>query len=124
MRAGIDSSERMTEVLHAVAEAGAAMIALHARLRRHSYAEAATWAWIAEAKAFLRRSGFATPLIGNGGIDMAEDARRMRTETGCDGVMIGRAALADPWIFRQALGAPASSPAQAAGVRAGMTPMR
>ncbi len=100
MRAGIDDASRMTEVLHAVAQAGAAMISLHARLRRHSYAHPATWDWIAEATAFLRGQGFTTPIIGNGGIDEAGDVARMRAETGCDGVMIGRGALADPWIFR------------------------
>ncbi len=119
MRAGIESSERMTEVLHAVAEAGAAMIALHARLRRHSYAEPATWSWIADARSFLRRGGFAVPLIGNGGVDVAEDVGRMRAQTGCDGVMVGRAALADPWIFRQAGGGAAPTVAEAAGFALG-----
>ena len=115
MRAGIDGAGRMLEVIHAVAEAGAAMISLHARLRCHSYAEPATWAWIAEAKAFMRARGIAIPLVGNGGVDVADDVARMRDETGCDGVMIGRGAIRDPWIFAQALGAAAPTRAVAAG---------
>jgi nifR3 family TIM-barrel protein len=114
MRAGIDGPARMADCVLAVAEAGAAMVALHARLRCTSYAEPATWRWIAEARAALRRAGHAIPLIGNGGVDAPEDAARMRAETGCDGVMIGRAALADPWIFRQALGGAPPSTTDAA----------
>jgi tRNA-dihydrouridine synthase len=91
------------------------MISLHARLRCHSYEVPATWAWIAEAKAFLRSAGLATPLVGNGGVERPEDLARMRAETGCDGVMVGRGAIRDPWIFAQALGGPAPTAAMAAG---------
>ena len=103
MRAGIQDPVRLTEILHAVAEAGAAMITLHARLRIHGYHQPAHWPWIAEAVAFLKGR---VPLIGNGGVESPADVQRMLAETGCDGVMIGRAALADPWIFAGARGAP------------------
>ncbi len=115
MRAGITDAGRLAEVLCAVAEAGAAMITLHARLRIHGYHQPAHWPWIAEAVAVLRRCGHHVPVIGNGAVDVASDVGRMFGETGCDGVMIGRAALADPWIFACARGAPAPTPAQAVG---------
>ena len=111
MRAGITDHARLTEILHAVAEAGAAMITLHARLRIHGYHQPAHWPWIAEAVAFLKGR---VPLIGNGAVDMPEDVARMTAETGCDGVMIGRAALADPWIFACARGAPRPTAVDAA----------
>lgn len=113
MRAGITDHGRLGEILCAVAEAGAAMITLHARLRIHGYHQPAHWEWIAEGIAVLRRAGHQVPLIGNGAVDVAADAGRMFAETGCDGVMIGRAALADPWIFACARGAPAPTVAQA-----------
>ncbi len=113
MRAGITDASRLAEVLCAVAEAGAAMITLHARLRIHGYHQPAHWAWITAAVAELRRAGHRQPLIGNGAVDEAADVARMFAETGCDGVMIGRAALADPWIFAAAHGAPPSTARQA-----------
>jgi tRNA-dihydrouridine synthase C len=112
MRAGITDPGRLLEILQAVAEAGAAMITLHARLRIHGYHQPAHWQWIAEAKRFL---GDRVPLVGNGAVDVPEDVERMRAETGCDAVMIGRAALANPWIFACAAGAPAPTASQAAG---------
>ena len=112
LRAGITDHVRLAEILLAVAEAGAAMITLHARLRIHGYHQPAHWPWIAEAVAILRGR---VPLIGNGGVESPEDVQRLIAETGCDGVMIGRAALADPWIFACARGAPPPTVADAAG---------
>ncbi len=107
MRVGVAGDARLEENLHAAAEAGAAMVILHARLRTTSYHQPARWEWLARAAAWLKPRG--VPLIGNGGIDTAADAARMLAQTGCAGAMIGRAALADPWIFRAvAGGAPAS----------------
>jgi tRNA-dihydrouridine synthase B len=80
--------------------------------KRQGYHQPAHWQWIAEAKRFL---GDRVPLVGNGAVDVPEDVERMRAETGCDAVMIGRAALANPWIFACAAGAPAPTAAQAAG---------
>jgi tRNA-dihydrouridine synthase C len=104
MRAGISSPAHLRELVAAAAEAGAAAITLHARLRIHGYHEPATWAWLAEAADALRHCGRPVPLIGNGGVETAADVRRMQAETGVDGVMIGRAALSDPFIFRVATG--------------------
>lgn len=104
IRAGVDDDALFDDVLDACCDAGAAGMILHARLRRDSYSVPARWEWIAWAAERLRPRGVV--LIGNGGIDVAADVPRMLDETGCDGVMIGRAAFANPWIFREAHGGP------------------
>ena len=113
IRAGVDDDGLLEEVLHAAAEAGAAMIALHARLRSDPYSRAARWEWIARAAALLHSDHPGIPLVGNGGIDRAGDAHRMIRETGCDGVMVGRGALADPFLFREMAGGPPASEGEA-----------
>ena len=113
LRVGITSPARLDELMLAAAEAGAAMITLHARLRCQSYAEPSTWSWIAQAKRTLVAAGHTVPLVGNGSVEAPGDVARMRRETGCDAVMIGRGALADPWIFAQAGGGPGPTPAMA-----------
>lgn len=115
VRAGIDDASPLGEVLDACAEAGAAAVTLHARLRTNSYADPARWEWIASAAARLHDRRPAVPLIGNGGVATASDVARMRAETGCDAVMIGRAALADPWIFRESSGGPPATREEALG---------
>jgi tRNA-dihydrouridine synthase C len=114
MRAGIDSAAHLQELVLSIAEAGAAMLTLHARLRIHSYAHPSTWEWIALAKETLVREKKTMPLIGNGSIDTIEDIDRMMRETGCDGVMIGRGALVDPWLFARYAKRPAPSVREAA----------
>ena len=71
-------------------------VALHARTREQGYSGQAQWQWIAAIK-----QAVGIPVIGNGDVRTPEDAAAMVAETGCDAVMIGRAAPANPWIFRQ-----------------------
>jgi nifR3 family TIM-barrel protein len=71
-------------------------LALHARTREQGYSGQAQWGWIAQVKQAVR-----LPVMGNGDIRTPEDAAAMVAQTGCDAVMIGRAAPANPWIFRQ-----------------------
>jgi tRNA-dihydrouridine synthase len=84
----------------AMENAGCAGLAVHPRTRAQGYAGSADWQVIAELKREVRRM----PIIGNGDVKTPQDARRMREITGCDFVMIGRAALGNPWIFRQLAG--------------------
>lgn len=76
---------------------GAAAVAMHARTARQMYTGCADRSRIAELKRSL-----SIPVVGNGDVETAEDVVTMQRETGCDGVMIGRASMKNPWIFRQA----------------------
>lgn len=96
-RAGWNDGELVHRDMARLAEdCGCAAVALHPRTREQGYSGCADWTRIAEAKQAVR-----IPLIGNGDIQTPEDAVRMTRETGCDAVMIGRAAASNPWIFRQ-----------------------
>jgi nifR3 family TIM-barrel protein len=75
---------------------GAQAVALHARTASQQFSGTAAWEHIARLKETL-----GIPVIGNGDVTTPEDALRMSRETGCDAVMIGRAALTNPWIFQQ-----------------------
>jgi tRNA-dihydrouridine synthase B len=96
-RAGWNEREIVAvEIARLAEDCGVAAVALHPRTREQGYAGKADWSRIAEVKAAVK-----IPVIGNGDITTPEDAARMADETGCDGIMIGRAASANPWIFRQ-----------------------
>lgn len=97
IRAGWSETEIVaTQVGKMAEDLGVEAITLHPRTRVQGFAGKADWTIIAELKGHLK-----IPVIGNGDIVTPEDALRMRAETGCDGVMIGRGALSNPWIFRQ-----------------------
>jgi tRNA-dihydrouridine synthase B len=84
------------EVARMAESEGLNAVALHARTREQGYTGQARWEWIARVK-----QAVSIPVVGNGDIRTPEDASAMIAETGCDAVMIGRAAPANPWIFRQ-----------------------
>jgi nifR3 family TIM-barrel protein len=96
-RLGWNDADIICLELARMAEAeGLNAVALHARTREQGYSGQARWEWIARLK-----QAVTIPVIGNGDIRTPEAAAAMVAETGCDGVMIGRAAPANPWIFRQ-----------------------
>ena len=97
MRAGWDKdSINAPELARAAEAAGAKAIFVHCRTRQQMYAPGADPEIVRRVKQSVR-----IPVIGNGDIYTPEDAVRMLRETGCDGVMIGRGALGNPWIFEQ-----------------------
>lgn len=97
MRAGWDDQCRNAVEIAQIAEAeGASAIAVHPRTRTQAFKGFANWEVIARVKEVV-----AIPVIGNGDVGSRSDAVRMFETTGCDAVMVGRAALGHPWIFRQ-----------------------
>ena len=96
-RAGWNDDEIVcVELAHIAESCGLGAVALHARTREQGYSGNARWEWIASVKQAVK-----IPVIGNGDIRSPEDACAIVAQTGCDAVMIGRMAPANPWIFRQ-----------------------
>ena len=97
-RLGLDDRSRNYLELGKVCEAnGVDCVAMHGRTARQGFRGEADWSPIARLKETL-----SIPVIGNGDVREPQDVLRMMQETGCDGVMIGRGATRNPWIFRQA----------------------
>jgi nifR3 family TIM-barrel protein len=91
-----DSQIVCVELAKMAQSEGLCAVALHARTREQGYTGQARWEWIAAVK-----DAVGIPVIGNGDVRTPEDAAAMVAQTGCDAVMIGRAAPSNPWIFRQ-----------------------
>lgn len=91
-----DAHENAAEIARIAQESGAAAVTVHGRTREQYYAGEADLTCIRAVKQALR-----IPVIGNGDVTDAASAKRMLEETGCDGVMVGRAARGNPWIFTQ-----------------------
>jgi tRNA-dihydrouridine synthase B len=97
MRSGWDERNVVAVEVARMAEGiGVEAVAVHPRTRTQGYSGQADWSVIAQVK-----QAVGIPVIGNGDIRSPEDAERMVAQTGCDGVMIGRTAATNPWIFRQ-----------------------
>lgn len=97
IRAGWDAEHiNAVELARRLEAAGADLICVHARTREQLYAPGIMPEVIAEVKAAVK-----IPVVGNGDIFSAENALKMKKDTGCDGVMIGRGAMGHPWIFRE-----------------------
>ena len=89
-----DASRNYLEVAHILEDNGAALIAVHGRTKAQAYKGQADWDAIGEVKAAVR-----VPVLGSGDVKEPADIDRMKARTGADGVMIGRAAIGNPWIF-------------------------
>jgi tRNA-dihydrouridine synthase len=94
MRAGYDDASRVEDLARAAENGGAAMLTVHCRTKAEAYCRDVEWSRIARAV-----ESVSIPVCGNGGVERHDDLERMRRETGCALAMVGRGALADPWIF-------------------------
>ncbi len=89
-----DRSRNYLDVARILEDSGAALIAVHGRTKAQGYKGQADWDAIAEIKRAVR-----IPVLGNGDVTTPTDIARIKSHTGCDGVMIGRGAIGNPWIF-------------------------
>lgn len=95
IRSGWDPSQTTgIDFARRAQDAGAQAIAVHARYANQGFTGSADWSIIRRVKDVVT-----IPVIGNGDVETVEDAKRMRDETGCDAVMVGRAAMGNPWLF-------------------------
>lgn len=95
IRLGWDSGSRnYLEIAKIIEGNGGALIAVHARTKEQGYSGDVDWEAIGEIKKTV-----GIPVLGNGDVKTVADIERMKSQTGCDGVMIGRAAIGNPWIF-------------------------
>ncbi len=89
-----DQTLNYLEICRIIEDSGCSAVSVHARTKSQGYKGDANWEAIAEIK-----KSVSIPVIGNGDIRTPQDIRSMFSQTGCDAVMIGRAALSNPWIF-------------------------
>ncbi|MFA5874901.1 MAG: tRNA-dihydrouridine synthase family protein [Anaerolineales bacterium] len=94
IRLGWEDNRTYKLIARIVEENGGALIAVHGRTQEQGYGGEANWDAIAEVKAMVK-----IPVIGNGDVKSVADIERMKAHTGCEAVMIGRAAIGNPWIF-------------------------
>jgi len=94
MRLGWENYRSYKLIARIVEENGGSLIALHGRTKEQSYSGLANWDAVAEIKSIVK-----IPVIGSGDIRKVADIARMRAYSGCDAVMVGRGAIANPWIF-------------------------
>ena len=93
-----DSMVNAVEIARIAEGCGAAAVAVHGRTREQYYAGRADWDIIAQVK-----QAVSIPVIGNGDVTDGPTARALLEETGCDGIMVGRAVRGNPWIFKEIL---------------------
>ena len=86
------------EIARIIEDCGAAAVVIHGRTREQYYSGKADWNSIR-----LVKEAVSIPVIGNGDVDSPEAARKLFEQTGCDGIMVGRAARGNPWLFQRIL---------------------
>jgi tRNA-dihydrouridine synthase B len=96
---GPESHMPIVDLARRLEDAGVAAITVHCRTAQMGHSGAADWSWAARARAAVT-----IPVLVNGDVRSADDARRALHETGCEGVMVGRRAIEHPWVFREARG--------------------
>jgi len=95
IRSGIENDAGVEDIAKRIEQAGASVLAVHARLRTDRYSDPSDWTRLERVRAAV-----SLPLYGNGDANSPANIARMFRETGVDGVMVGRGAVANPWIFR------------------------
>lgn len=97
IRKGFDENNiNAVEIAKIIEDSGAVAVAVHGRTRQQYYSGKADWDIIRQVK-----EAVSIPVIGNGDVDSPQKAKQLLEETGCDGIMVGRAAEGNPWIFRE-----------------------